>query len=66
MDTQTIRIRLKAFDHRTLDQSVSEIVIGNIQGRALEGPESAERWCQSADAQESEDCPALRIRYNSS
>ena len=26
MDTQTIRIRLKAFDHRTLDQSVSEII----------------------------------------
>src|SRR5271154_4417794 len=26
MDTQTIRIRLTAFDHRTLDQSVSEII----------------------------------------
>src|SRR5271163_1687371 len=26
MDTQSIRIRLKAFDHRVLDQSTSEIV----------------------------------------
>ena len=26
MDTQTIRIRLKAFDHRILDQSTEEIV----------------------------------------
>ena len=26
MDTQTIRIRLKAFDHRMLDQSVTEII----------------------------------------
>lgn len=26
MDTQNIRIRLKAFDHRLLDQSTKEIV----------------------------------------
>ncbi|MEO1020456.1 MAG: 30S ribosomal protein S10, partial [Pseudomonadota bacterium] len=26
MDAQNIRIRLKAFDHRVLDQSVREIV----------------------------------------
>ena len=26
MDSQNIRIRLKAFDHRILDQSTSEIV----------------------------------------
>ena len=26
MDNQNIRIRLKAFDHRILDQSTSEIV----------------------------------------
>ena len=39
MDTQSIRIRLKAFDHRILDQAVSEI--GNTAkrtGAQLRGP----------------------------
>ncbi len=39
MDTQSIRIRLKAFDHRILDQAVDEI--GNTAkrtGAALRGP----------------------------
>src|SRR5271154_1519054 len=39
MDTQTIRIRLKAFDHRTLDQSVSEIIsTAKRTGAQVRGP----------------------------
>ena len=39
MDQQNIRIRLKAFDHRVLDQSASEIV-GTAQrtGATVRGP----------------------------
>ena len=39
MDTQSIRIRLKAFDHRVLDQSTSEIVsTGKRTGARVRGP----------------------------
>ena len=39
MDTQSIRIRLKAFDHRILDQSVSEIVnTAKRTGASVRGP----------------------------
>ena len=39
MDTQNIRIRLKAFDHRVLDQSVREIVgTAKRTGAAVRGP----------------------------
>ena len=39
MDTQTIRIRLKAFDHRALDQSVSEIIsTAKRTGAQVRGP----------------------------
>ena len=34
MENQNIRIRLKAFDHRILDQSTNEIVnTANVQAR---------------------------------
>ena len=39
MQTQTIRIRLKAFDHRVLDQSASEIVnTAKRTGATVRGP----------------------------
>src|SRR5919107_4163834 len=39
MDTQNIRIRLKAFDHRVLDQSASEIVnTAKRTGARVRGP----------------------------
>lgn len=39
MDTQNIRIRLKAFDHRVLDQSVREIVgTAKRTGARIRGP----------------------------
>ncbi|MBM3506444.1 MAG: 30S ribosomal protein S10 [Alphaproteobacteria bacterium] len=39
MDNQNIRIRLKAFDHRVLDQSTSEIVTtAKRTGAAVRGP----------------------------
>ncbi len=39
MDTQSIRIRLKAFDHRVLDQSSQEIVnTAKRTGASVRGP----------------------------
>ena len=39
MDNQNIRIRLKAFDHRVLDQSTSEIVnTAKRTGASVRGP----------------------------
>ena len=39
MDNQNIRIRLKAFDHRILDQSTSEIVnTARRSGAKIRGP----------------------------
>jgi small subunit ribosomal protein S10 len=39
MDTQSIRIRLKAFDHRILDQSTGEIVnTAKRTGAGVRGP----------------------------
>jgi len=39
MDTQTIRIRLRAFDHRVLDQSTNEIVnTAKRTGARVRGP----------------------------
>ncbi len=39
MDSQNIRIRLKAFDHRVLDQSTSEIVsTAKRTGAQVRGP----------------------------
>ena len=39
MDNQNIRIRLKAFDHRVLDQSTSEIVnTARRTGAKIRGP----------------------------
>ena len=39
MDTQTIRIRLKAFDHRILDTSTGEIVnTAKRTGARVQGP----------------------------
>ncbi|HJN04702.1 MAG TPA: 30S ribosomal protein S10 [Alphaproteobacteria bacterium] len=39
MESQNIRIRLKAFDHRVLDQSTSEIVTtAKRTGAAVRGP----------------------------
>ncbi|WGF88607.1 30S ribosomal protein S10 [Marinivivus vitaminiproducens] len=39
MDTQNIRIRLKAFDHRVLDSSVREIVnTAKRTGARVQGP----------------------------
>ena len=39
MDTQSIRIRLKAFDHRILDQSANEIIsTAKRTGARVRGP----------------------------
>lgn len=47
MDTQTIRIRLKAFDHRTLDQSVSEIIsTAKRTGAQVRGPIPLPTWLE--------------------
>ena len=40
MDSQNIRIRLKAFDHRILDQSAHEILNCKENWRPGEGPSS--------------------------
>jgi small subunit ribosomal protein S10 len=40
MENQNIRIRLKAFDHRLLDQSTSEIVnTAKRTGAKIRGPD---------------------------
>ncbi|MDR3424211.1 MAG: 30S ribosomal protein S10 [Alphaproteobacteria bacterium] len=45
MDTQTIRIRLKAFDHRTLDGSVLEIInTAKRTGSQVRGPIPLPTW----------------------
>lgn len=45
MDTQTIRIRLKAFEHRILDQSVSEIInTAKRTGARVRGPIPLPTW----------------------
>ena len=45
MATQTIRIRLKAFDHRTLDQSVGEIIsAAKRTGARVRGPIPLPTW----------------------
>ncbi len=42
---ETIRIRLKAFDHRTLDQSVSEIIsTAKRTGAQVRGPIPLPTW----------------------
>ena len=47
MDTQKIRIRLKAFDHRTLDQSVSEIIsTAKRTGAQVRGPIPLPTWIE--------------------
>ena len=47
MDTQTIRIRLKAFDHRMLDQSVSEIIsTAKRTGAQVRGPIPLPTWIE--------------------
>lgn len=39
MDTKKVRIKLKAFDHRVLDQSVKEIIeIARRSGAKISGP----------------------------
>ena len=38
MASQNIRIRLKAFDHRVLDQTTLEIVIAKRTGANVKGP----------------------------
>ena len=44
IEGQNIRIRLKAFDHRVLDQSTGEIVV--ILGRRPPRPHSKEQQTQ--------------------
>src|ERR1700677_3760537 len=47
MDTQTIRIRLKAFDHRMLDTSVSEIInTATRTGARVRGPIPLPTWIE--------------------
>ena len=47
MDMQTIRIRLKAFDHRTLDKSVSEIIsTAKRTGAQVRGPIPLPTWIE--------------------
>lgn len=47
MNTQTIRIRLKAFDHRTLDQSVLEIInTAKRTGARVRGPIPLPTWME--------------------
>ncbi|MDP9127568.1 MAG: 30S ribosomal protein S10 [Pseudomonadota bacterium] len=47
MEAQTIRIRLKAFDHRTLDQSVSEIIsTAKRTGAQVRGPIPLPTWLE--------------------
>lgn len=47
MDSQNIRIRLKAFDHRVLDQSTSEIVnTAKRTGARVRGPIPLPTLCE--------------------
>jgi len=47
MDTQTIRIRLKAFDHRMLDTSVAEIIsTAKRTGAQVRGPIPLPTWIE--------------------
>lgn len=47
MNTQKIRIRLKAFDHRTLDQSVGEIIsTAKRTGAQVRGPIPLPTWIE--------------------
>ncbi|MER2520370.1 MAG: 30S ribosomal protein S10 [Bdellovibrionales bacterium] len=47
MNTQKIRIRLKAFDHRTLDQSVMEIIsTAKRTGAQVRGPIPLPTWIE--------------------
>ncbi len=47
MDGQNIRIRLKAFDHRVLDQSTSEIVnTARRTGAQVRGPIPLPTWIE--------------------
>lgn len=47
MDSQNIRIRLKAFDHRVLDQSTSEIVnTAKRTGARVRGPIPLPTWIE--------------------
>lgn len=47
MSTQPIRIRLKAFDHRLLDQSAKEIVnTAKRTGAVIRGPVPLPRRCE--------------------
>ncbi len=47
MQTQSIRIRLKAFDHRMLDQSVSEIInTAKRTGARVRGPIPLPTWLE--------------------
>jgi len=47
MEAQTIRIRLKAFDHRTLDQSVGEIIsTAKRTGAQVRGPIPLPTWIE--------------------
>ena len=52
MDTQTIRIRLKGFDHRTLDQSSSEIIsTAKRTGAQVRGPIPLPTWIEKFHGQ---------------
>lgn len=47
MNTQKIRIRLKAFDHRTLDQSVMDIIsTAKRTGAQVRGPIPLPTWIE--------------------
>lgn len=47
MNTQKIRIRLKAFDHRTLDQSVTDIIsTAKRTGAHVRGPIPLPTWIE--------------------
>ena len=47
MNAQTIRIRLKAFDHRTLDQATGEIIsTAKRTGAQVRGPIPLPTWIE--------------------
>ncbi len=47
MNAQTIRIRLKAYDHRTLDQSAKEIISTALRtGAQVRGPIPLPTWLE--------------------
>ena len=49
MDAQTIRIRLRAYDHRVLDQSTQEIVnTAKRTGALVRGPERVAPYAVAA------------------